>query len=58
MNSSPPRIPTTLEMHRYYHELANDADWAGDHDLANSLRRISTNFLDRHLSGDLHEPPF
>jgi len=59
MNSSPPnRIPSTLEKHREFHELANEADWAGDFSTANLFRRIASTYMKRHLAGDLFDPPF
>jgi len=51
-------IPSTLEKHREFHELANDADWAGDFHTANLFRRIADTYLKRHLSGDIYDPPF
>jgi len=58
MNPTPYKIPTTLEKHREFHELANDADWAGDFHTANLFRRIASDYLTRHMRGDLFDPPF
>lgn len=58
MLPTPYPIPTTHQKYKEFHDLANDADWAGDHDLANSLRRIALQYRTRHLAGDLYDPPF
>jgi len=54
----PARMPTTQERYREFTQLASDADWAGNHDLAQRYRTIALDYRTRYLNGDLHDPPF
>lgn len=52
-------MPTTLAKGRLYARLAADLEWTAPEDpLIRRYRDLSHYYMQRHLEGDLYDPPF
>lgn len=58
MKPSSYSMPTTLQKANQWKQKASDEEWLGNRTLALHYYTMAETYMQRHLNGDLYDPPF